>query len=166
MLKKAIVIGSPGSGKSTFARKLKDMTGLPLYHLDMIWHKPDKTNITRDEFDVKLIRILNQDKWIIDGNYQRTIGLRLEYCDTVFLLDYPVDVCLEGVKSRLGKKRSDMPWFETELDDEFKQFIIGYPENELPMIYNMLKSYQDKQIIVFNSREQADEYISKLSKYK
>ncbi|MBQ9375141.1 MAG: adenylate kinase [Ruminococcus sp.] len=166
MFNKAIVIGSPGSGKSTFARKLKDMTGLPLYHLDMIWHKPDKTNITRDEFDVKLIRILNQDKWIIDGNYQRTIGLRLEYCDTVFLLDYPVDVCLQGVRSRLGKKRSDMPWFETELDDEFKQFIIGYPENELPMIYNMLKSYQDKQIIVFNSREQADEYISKLSKYK
>ena len=166
MLKKAIVIGSPGSGKSTFARKLKDMTGLPLYHLDMIWHKPDKTNITRDEFDEKLIQILNQDKWIIDGNYQRTIGLRLEYCDTVFLLDYPVDVCLQGVRSRLGKKRSDMPWFETELDDEFKQFIIGYPENELPMIYNMLKSYQDKQIIVFNSREQADEYISKLSKYK
>lgn len=166
MLKKAIVIGSPGSGKSTFARKLKDMTGLPLYHLDMIWHKPDKTNITRDEFDEKLIRILNQDKWIIDGNYQRTIGLRLEYCDTVFLLDYPVYVCLEGVKSRLGKKRSDMPWFETELDDEFKQFIIGYPENEIPMIYNMLKSYQDKQIIVFYSREQADEYISKLSKYR
>ena len=48
-MKKVIVIGSPGAGKSTFSRKLRDKTGLPLFYLDMIWHKPDKTNITREE---------------------------------------------------------------------------------------------------------------------
>lgn len=163
MFKKAIVIGSPRSGKSTFARKLRDITGLPIYHLDMILHKPDRTRISRDEFDEKLTQILNKDEWIIDGNYQRTIGLRLKYCDTVFLLDYAVEICIEGAKSRVGKKRSDMPWVETEFDDEFRQFIIGYPEKELPMIYDMLKDYQDKQIIIFKSREQADKYLSKIS---
>lgn len=54
MLNKVIVIGSPGAGKSTFSRKLRDVTGLPLYYLDMLWHKPDRTTISREEFDTKL----------------------------------------------------------------------------------------------------------------
>ena len=48
--KKVIIIGSPGSGKSTFARKLRDITGLPLHYLDMIWHRPDKTTVSKEEF--------------------------------------------------------------------------------------------------------------------
>ena len=56
---RAMVIGCPGAGKSTFARKLRDITGLPLYYLDMLWHKPDKTNISREEFDRTLSVILN-----------------------------------------------------------------------------------------------------------
>ena len=71
-MKRAIVIGCPGAGKSTFARKLKDKTGLPLYYLDRIFHKPDRTTVPREEFDQKLQTILQTDRWIIDGNYQRT----------------------------------------------------------------------------------------------
>ena len=71
-MKRVIVIGSPGAGKSTFARKLKDKTGLPLYYLDRIFHKPDGTTFTRKEFDQKLQTIMQTDRWIIDGNYQRT----------------------------------------------------------------------------------------------
>lgn len=69
----------------------------------MIWHKADKTNISKEEFDKKLNDILLNEKWIIDGNYQRTIEVRLQECDAVFLLDYPLDVCLTGAKSRVGK---------------------------------------------------------------
>lgn len=83
-MKKVIVIGCPGSGKSTFARRLRDKTNLPLYYLDMIWHKSDKTNITKDEFDSNLNEILRKDEWIIDGNYQLALEMRLENCDTVF----------------------------------------------------------------------------------
>ena len=86
---KTIVIGSPGAGKSTFARKLRDVTGLPLYYLDMLWHKPDQTTISREMFDAQLNEILKKDRWIIDGNYQRTLEMRLKACDTVFLLDFP-----------------------------------------------------------------------------
>ncbi len=60
-MKRVIVIGSPGAGKSTFARKLKDKTGLPLYYLDRIFHKPDRTTVTREEFDQKLQTILQTD---------------------------------------------------------------------------------------------------------
>lgn len=57
--------------------------------------------------------------------------MRLETCDTVFLLDFPVDVYLAGAQSRIGKKREDMPWVETEFDKEFRQWILDFPQNEM-----------------------------------
>lgn len=165
MFQKAIVIGSPGAGKSTFSRKLRDMTGLPLYYLDMLWHKPDKTTISKEEFDFKLKKILIKDNWIIDGNYNRTIEMRLKYCDTVFLLDFPLDVCLSGAESRIGKEREDLPWCETELDREFRQFIIDFPNKHLPLIYELIEKYKkNKRIIIFKSREESEDYLKGLSR--
>lgn len=158
-MKKVIVIGSPGAGKSTFSRRLRDKTGLPLFYLDMLWHKPDKTNVSRKEFDEKLKEILQQESWIIDGNYLRTLRPRLEACDTVFFLDYPLEVCLEGVKSRIGKEREDMPWQETEFDEEFRRYIIDFPKDQLPEMYQILEKYAGKRdIVTFHSREEAEEY--------
>lgn len=159
MFRKIIVIGSPGAGKSTFSRRLRDVTGLPLFYLDMIWHKPDRTNISKEEFDRRLSEIICGDSWIIDGNYQRTLEMRMKACDTVFLMDFPLDVCLEGAKSRVGKKREEMPWVEEELDPEFRQWIIDFPEKKLPEIYRLLEQYSDKNIIIFKSRQQSEDYI-------
>lgn len=161
MFQRIMVIGSPGAGKSTFSRRLRDITGLPLYYLDMIWHKPDKTNISKDEFDARLSEIVLKDRWIIDGNYQRTLAVRVERCDTVFLLDYPLEVCLEGAKSRIGTVREDLPWTETELDEEFKEFIIEFPKSKLPEIYDILDKTHGKQIIILKSREDAENALKK-----
>ena len=159
-MKRIIVIGSPGAGKSTLSRQLRDKTGLPLYYLDMIWHLPDKTNITKDEFDEKLAEILKTDNWIIDGNYGRTIEMRLKCCDTVFLLDYPLEVCLEGAKARVGIKREEIPWVEEELDEEFRQWIIDFPKTSLPQIYRLLEQYREgKEIHIFRSRNDAKQYL-------
>lgn len=164
---KVMIIGCPGAGKSRFARKLRDKTGLPLYHLDMIWHKPDRTTISKEEFDIKLAEIVQKDRWIIDGNYQRTLEIRLRECDTVFLMDYPLDVCLAGAESRIGRKREDLPWLETEFDEEFKQWIISFPQNELPGIYELVNKYKDeKNIVIFKSREETDDYLRKFSHMK
>ena len=86
-MKKILVIGCPGSGKSTFSRRLRDRTWLPLYPLDLLWHRPDKTTVSEAEFDAALAEILRKDRWIIDGNFSRTLERRLEECDTVFLFD-------------------------------------------------------------------------------
>ena len=162
-MNKAIVIGCPGSGKTTFAEKLHSATGLPLYYLDAIWHKPDKTHISRDEFDEKISEVFQTTHWIIDGNYSRTIEMRLKECDTVFLFDLPTEVCLQGATERLGKGRYDLPWIEKELDPEFEGFIKDFSEKSLPQIYELIEKYKDeKTIVIFKSRKESDEYIESI----
>ncbi len=152
-MKKAIVIGCPGAGKSTFSRKLHKETGLPLYHLDMLWHKPDKTTYTKEEFDASLLKILEQGEWIIDGNYIRTLEMRLKYCDTAYLLDYPTELCIQSVENRIGTKRDDMPWVETEFDEEFRQWILDFSKDQLPKIHRLLEQYKETvEIIVLKTR--------------
>lgn len=158
-MKKVIVIGCPGSGKSTFARRLQKKTGLPLFYLDMLWHRPDRTTIPREEFDARLGEILTQDAWIIDGNYNRTLEMRLQACDTVFLFDLPVEDCLAGVQARIGKPREDMPWVEEVFDEEFADWIKAFPTGSLPQIYSLLKQYDGKTVSIFHSRAEADAFL-------
>ena len=88
------------------------------------------------------------------------MDLRMAACDTVIFLDYPLDVCLDGIQERRGKPRSDMPWIETEEDAEFIEFIKSYNEQQKPKVLELLKKYDDKNIIIFKSREQADVFLN------
>ena len=160
---KIIVIGCPGSGKTTFAQKLNKKLGLPLFHLDAIWHKPDRTHITREEFDVRLGELLTLDRWIIDGNYSRTLERRIDLCDTVILFDLPTEVCLAGAKMRVGKPRVDMPWTDTDLDPDLKNEIEQFKSKNLPEIYRLIQKYRDKTVIIFKSREEADSFLNEKS---
>ena len=158
-MKKVIVIGCPGSGKSTVSRALHNKTGIPLYHLDMMYWNADKTTVEKSVFLERLSVVLAKDEWIIDGNYGSTMELRMAACDTVVFLDYPLDVCLDGIKERRGKPRSDMPWIETEEDTEFIEFIKNYNEQQKPKVLELLEKYSDKNIVIFKSREQANEFL-------
>lgn len=161
-MKRVIVIGCPGSGKSTFAIRLHQATGLPLYHLDAIWHKPDKTYISRENFDLRLSEIMGSDEWIIDGNYSRTLEMRLRACDIVFLFDLPTEVCLDGAFKRLGVERSDMPWTERELDLTFQREIEKFRYDKLPKIYDSIEKYrQNKKIFIFRTRMESEMFLSK-----
>ena len=160
-MKRIMVIGCPGSGKSTFSRELHARTGIPLYHLDRMYWKEDRTTVEKAVFLEQLSRTAALDTWIIDGNYGSTMEMRMEACDTVVFLDYPTEVCLQGVQARRGKPRPDMPWVEAEneTDEEFMNFIRNFSEESRPKIMMLLEKYSDKEIHVFKDRAEADAFL-------
>ena len=159
---KIIVLGCSGSGKSTFSKKLHEVTQLPLIHLDNIWWKKDRSHISREEFDRKLGEILQGDKWIIDGDYSRTYEVRFKACDTVIFLDLGFEECMSGIKERVGKKRSDIPWTEQELDPELVKLVDNYDSDNRPVILSLMEKYSNKNRFIFQSRSAADEWLNKL----
>lgn len=161
-MKRVIVIGCPGSGKSTFARALQTRTGLPLHYLDMLYWNADRTTVARDAFRARLNEILLQEEWIIDGNYSSTMELRMQACDTIFFLDYATEVCLAGILSRRGKARPDMPWVEIDEDTEFTDYVRDFQANSRPQILSLLDRYADREIHVLKTREEADAYLNAL----
>jgi adenylate kinase family enzyme len=116
---------------------------------------------------MKLMQVMKTDEWIIDGNYLDSLEMRIKQSDTIFFLDYPLDICLSGIESRVGKEREDMPWVELQLDLEFKQYVISFHENQIPKIYKILKQYlKNRTIIIFKSRKEANQYLENLASRK
>ena len=161
---KIIVIGCPGSGKSTFSRALHQKTGVPLFHLDMMYWNSDRTTVEKAVFRERLSSAMHNNEWIIDGNYGSTIELRLQVCDTVIFLDYPLNVCLDGIRKRKGKARTDMPWIEdeNEEDTEFIEFVKNFNSQSRPKIIELLDKYPHKDIFIFENREEADDFLDKI----
>ena len=84
-------------------------------------------------------------------------------CDTVIFLDYPLDVCLDGISKRSGKPRSDMPWTEPEqYDREFIGFIRNYSSQSRPQVMRLLEKFADRNIIIFKTRYEADLFLSQI----
>ena len=160
-MEKVIIIGCPGSGKSTFGRKLHRVTGLPLYHLDMMYWNEDETIVPEDVFHRRLHNAMRNPRWIIEGNYESSMEIRMQACDTIFFLDYPTEVCLEGIEARVGQTRSDIPWVEKDTPDEtLVSFVKSFRWESRPLIVSLLRKYSSKNVIVFKTRTESEEYLS------
>ena len=160
MMNRILVIGCPGAGKSTFAKELAKRTDLPLHHLDLIWFHDNGDMESREIFDEKLHEILISDRWIIDGYYPRTLEYRLKYADTVFFLDLPEEVCLEGATQRIGIKRDDNLVYETEMNENLRERILTFRIFNTPHIEDLLEGFEGK-IIRFHSREEIENWLRK-----
>ena len=157
-----LILGCPGSGKSTFARALAARTGLPLIYLDNVWWRADRSHISRDEFDRALDGLLAGERWIMDGFYSRTVEVRLRAADTAICLDYPEEVCMAGITARVGQERPDMPWTESTLDPELVAMVQNYARDSRPALLSLFQKYPEKQVIIFTSRDEADRWLSQL----
>lgn len=145
-MRRVLVIGCPGAGKSTLTRALAETLGLPAVYLDRLWWKSGWINRTREEFDARLDAALAEDAWVMDGNYLRTLPRRLERCDAVLFLDYPRRLCLSRALRRIlrwrGRTRPDMAEGCPErLDPAFIRWIWDFHRTQRPRGLELLDGW-------------------------
>lgn len=165
-MKRVIVIGCGGAGKSTFSRNLSDKLDIPVYHLDKLFWNRGWISTPQDEFDNKIQELANRDKWIIDGNYIRTFDMRAERADTIIFINMPTYVCFYRVIKRRvmykDKSRPDMAEGCPEgIDFEFFKWVLTYNKKIRPRILEKLKKYNDKTVIILNSEKEVKDFIEK-----
>lgn len=161
-----MIIGGCGCGKTTLAKKLSDKLKLPLIHLDVLYWRDHWRNVSKDEFDELLLQEVTKPKWIIDGNYGRTIPLRLKYCDTVIYMDYSRVKCVYGVIKRViknyGKSRPDMGGYCPEkFDFKFFRSVWYFNKNNRKRYYDMLNNENNVKVIILKSRKQVIEFLQR-----
>ncbi|MEY8643646.1 DNA topology modulation protein [Staphylococcus arlettae] len=149
-MKKVVVMGSSGSGKSTLCRTLASELQLPLYHLDVLFWKPQWIMTSEDEQEEILQNIIPKQSWIIDGSYSACLAERLSAEDTVIFLDLPRKICLFRIAKRLlqnlGKTRKDMgEGCKERFNLEFIKYIWDYPKKRKPYILNTIKQTVNQQ---------------------
>ena len=164
-MERIIIIGCGGAGKSTLARKLGEKTGLPVVHLDQIWWSPGNwQHLEREEFDRRLLAEMQKPRWIMDGNYNRTMELRLDNCDTVIYLDMPRLVCLKNWIGRViknwGHARADMAegcaeWF----DPEMAAWIWKFNKQNRKRYHELLRNLDGVQVHIFHSHREVKGFL-------
>ena len=165
-----LLIGCGGSGKSTLARKLGKATGLPVVHLDSLYWKPGWQHLSKEEFDEALAAELQKSEWILDGNFDRTIPLRLRYCDAVIFLDLPRMVCLLGVIRRVllsyGRTRPDMgEGCPERFDFSFLKWVWTFNDQKRDKYLSLLNE-SGKTFYRIRSRRELPALIQKIAASK
>ena len=164
-MKKIIVIGSSGAGKTYFSRQLGEKLGIRVVHIDKIYWQPGWAEPSREEWKATLADVLQGESWIIDGNYSATIEMRLAACDTAIFLDIRRTLCMWRVIRRtfrfLKRTRPDMADGCSErLDFQFLSFVWNYPNRSKPRIAQMLRDAEtEKQIVWLRNPRQVREYL-------
>ena len=159
MMKRIVVIGSGGSGKSTFSTLLGKELSLPVHHLDQLYWKPNWVKTPQDDWLNIQKSLCESEHWIIDGNYQSTLDIRFEACDTVIFLDVNRYTCIYRVLKRtfLSTERPDLAeGCDARFDIGFIKFLWEYPKNSKPAIMHKLNIITSRKcVIIAKSGEQA-----------
>ena len=163
-MERIVIIGCPGSGKSTLARELGEKLDLTV---DRLWWTKGWKNVSREEFDARLENALNLESWIIDGNYSRTMDMRLAKCDTIIYLDFSRWLCLWGMLQRVslhrGKVRVDMPEGCPErFDWELAKYIWNYNKNNRVLNNTRIAKSKHAKAIVLKNRKEKENFLKSL----
>jgi adenylate kinase family enzyme len=166
-MRKVIVIGSGGSGKSTFSRRLGAKLGLPVVHLDKLFWRPNWVETPKDEWSEIVRSELDKDFWIMDGNFGGTRELRMQACDTIIFLDIPRRVCVYRILKRAavyhGGTRPDMTEGCNErFDLKFIVWVWNYPNRSKKRIIGSLRRFADKTIVVLRSTTEVEKFLKDL----
>ena len=166
-MERIIIIGCGGAGKSTLARRLGDKLGLPVVHLDKLFWHPGWVESAQEEMDEKIRMELEKPHWIMDGNFNRTLPMRLERCDTVIYMDFPRFACVCGVLKRIittyGTVRPDMgEGCPERFDWDFLKWVWNFNKNKREKYYRMLNESEGVETIVLKNRAMVKRFLNSL----
>ncbi|TYS60552.1 DNA topology modulation protein [Bacillus infantis] len=168
-MKRIIILGSGGSGKSTFAVQLGHTLDIPVTHLDALYWGPGWVKTPEDEWQEKQKKYLKEKSWIIDGNFSSSLDLRIKAADTIIFLDLPRYICLfRALKRSLrdyGKTRPDMgEGCREKFDLKFLKWVWNFPQKGRKKIINRLNSptVQDKTIIHLRSPRSVENFLKNI----
>lgn len=167
-MRRVLVIGSGGAGKSTFAREVGARTGLPVVHLDALFWRAGWTQTSKDEWLRTIDALLEGDAWVLDGNYGGTLERRIAAADTVVFLDLPRAVCLWRAVRRWmryrGRSRPDMAeGCPEQLHREFVRWVWNYPRVQRPRVLKMLEAAPPgTRVVVLRSRREVSAFLASL----
>lgn len=163
-MKKILVIGSCGSGKSTLAKELSRKLNLPLVNLDQHYWRPGWIRLEKNEWREKVLELIKEDNWIMDGNYQSTLDIRMPASDTIIFVDVNRFICFWRIcKRRTLKNRVDeINGCKEKIDLQLIWWALWeYPENRRPKVLELLKSFSDKEIIIVKTGQDVKNLLDK-----
>jgi adenylate kinase family enzyme len=164
-----MIIGAPGTGKSVLARRVGELTGLPVIHLDAELWQPGWVLTPKDQELEALERMVAGDRWIIDGNWANTQEIRLRRADTVIHLDLPRRIYFTRIVKRSimyrGRSRPDMAVGCPErLDWAFVSFTWRFPRRGHPRNLERIAAHgTHAQIITLRTRREIDAFLATLA---
>jgi len=164
-----IIIGNSGSGKTTLSYKLGELLKLPVIHLDKEYWKKGWVKTPKEEWDEKVRKIISEPEWILDGNFNSTLEIRINRADTVVFLDYNRFLCLLDVIKRiikhLGKTRPDMAeGCPEKFDFTFIKWVLwGFPVKSRRNILKCLAKYNENEQIIIKSRAELKKFLTTLT---
>ena len=163
-MKKIVVIGSGGAGKSTFSRRLGEATGLPVIHLDAHYWRPNWDPTPKDEWRASVEEMVKAGEWIMDGNFGSTREVRMQAADTIIMLDVPRRVCMYRVVKRAimyrGKKRPDMAEGCNErIDLEFLLWVWNYRSRSRARAFAEIENLSDKRVVILKNGHEVERFL-------
>jgi len=152
-MERILVMGPPGSGKSTLSRHIGARYGLPVFHLDQAFWLPGWIEAPAGGFRAEVERIATLPRWVIDGNYPEVLALRLRMADTLIYLDAPAWLSLLRIARRVaigyGRVRPDSAaGCPEKIDLPFLHYAAGWNRERRADTLALVSGFAGRTIVV------------------